>query len=70
MIYGLGCLFCWEESHNVLVWRSFSVQSADKHAQANSSGEKEQISSSIWNLNRGLIKQTSSTASSVPTENN
>lgn len=62
MIYRFGCLFCWEESHNVLVWSSSSVQSADKHTQANSSGEKEQISPSIWNLNRGPIKQTSRTA--------
>lgn len=62
MIYGLGWLFCWEDSHNVLLQSSVSVQSADKHTRANSPGEKEQISPSIWNLNRGLIKQTAGTA--------
>ncbi len=45
-----------------LLWSSFSVQSADQHTQANSSGEKEQISPSIWNLNGGPTKQTAGIA--------
>lgn len=57
------CRFYWAKwMHIVLLWSSFSVQSADQRARANSSGEKEQISPSIWNLNGCPIKQTAGTA--------
>lgn len=62
MISGFGCLFCWEASHNVLLWSSYSEQSEERWARANSSGEKEQISPGIWNLNGCPIKQTAGIA--------
>lgn len=62
MIFGFGFFFCWDASHSVLLWSSFSVQSADKHSQANSSAEKVQISPSIRNLNGGQTKQAAGIA--------